>query len=365
MRIGIITIDGGTNYGGALQCYAFQEELKSLGHQVEIIRGTGKERIPLLLRLQSLFFSFTWKKIWNHLKRKAVVYLPDEIEEMSETFSKFRAKYYQASEHLPYSEWGEYTNRKFDVIIIGSDQVWTNLYDPVDVAFVGWEPEFKGIRLSFASCSAFDKIRDPFKKRRLTHLLSKFSEVTVRDDATASLVRKITGSTPKIVPDPSELYHYKEFVTEEKPLVAPYIFVYVLGSEIDGGHKEALRRIKAKYGNLKVVGVKTGNALTGVHAVADVMLSSLAPDQWVNCLSKATVVYTDSFHAVLFSIKFGVPFVGYYHKGIRASRLLYLKNRYNAPNIINKATEISEITAYKDCSDISVLRDFLERNGVK
>ena len=37
MKIGILTFHWATNYGAVLQCYALQEYLKSLGHEVEII----------------------------------------------------------------------------------------------------------------------------------------------------------------------------------------------------------------------------------------------------------------------------------------------------------------------------------------
>ena len=37
MKIGIITVHRAYNYGSVLQCYALQEYLKSLGHDVWVI----------------------------------------------------------------------------------------------------------------------------------------------------------------------------------------------------------------------------------------------------------------------------------------------------------------------------------------
>ena len=37
MKIGILTLQYGFNYGGVLQCYALQSFLESLGHEVQVI----------------------------------------------------------------------------------------------------------------------------------------------------------------------------------------------------------------------------------------------------------------------------------------------------------------------------------------
>lgn len=37
MKIGILTFHESNNYGAALQCYALQEVLKSMGHDVWVI----------------------------------------------------------------------------------------------------------------------------------------------------------------------------------------------------------------------------------------------------------------------------------------------------------------------------------------
>ena len=37
MKIGILTFHRAHNYGAVLQCYALQEVLKGMGHEVEVI----------------------------------------------------------------------------------------------------------------------------------------------------------------------------------------------------------------------------------------------------------------------------------------------------------------------------------------
>ena len=58
MKIGILTFHRGHNYGAALQCYALQEVLKSMGHDVWVInydyRNSGGGSYSLLSRKRVL-----------------------------------------------------------------------------------------------------------------------------------------------------------------------------------------------------------------------------------------------------------------------------------------------------------------------
>ena len=66
-----------------------------------------------------------------------------------------------------------------------------------------------------------------------------------------------------------------------------------------------------------------------------------SPEEWIYLIHHAELIYTDSFHAVLFSLKFGTPFIAYYTEAIRASRLKYLKEYYNLRNILESVDDIS------------------------
>ncbi len=343
MRIGVITIEAGTNYGAVLQCYAFQKLLKDLGHEVEFLR-VKPAPVSRFTMIRARLAVATWKDVKQLFHRDTFIELPDEKAEMNRVFDAFRDEFFQMSPILDKDTVGEYANAHYDTIIVGSDQVWTWLYNPNNSTFVGWEPEFKGCRMSYASCSAFSHLRDWSRRHEIAGFLSKFDYVSVRDVTTQKLIKNITGKDVDIVPDPSELYDYEEFRSVSVPIDESYIFVYVLGSEIEGGHKPVIEKIKSQYGDIPVLGVKTANKMTGVYAIADEMLENLTPQQWVSYLSKAKVVYTDSFHAILFSLKYGIPFVGYYKNLVRASRLLYLHQKYHNAVIISNSGKIGEIS---------------------
>ena len=363
MRVGVITIEGGHNYGGILQCYAFMKLLQTYGHDVEFLRV-----LPYTFGFVDYIRStFATRNLFSLLfgKRSHAIFSKEESDELTVVFDEFRGNCMNLSPLQTYKSVGDYANKHYDAIFVGSDQTWAGLYNRNNAVFIGWKPAFNGIRMSYGCCSPYEHIFDPFRKREISKFLNAFDYISVRDINTQKLIKSIIGRTVDIVPDPTELYKFEEF-TETEPIErGKYIVMYVLGDEIIGGHKNVLNKIKEQYGNIKVIGIKTCNANTGVHAVADKMMDSLTPQQWVNLIYNATAVYTDSFHAILFSLKFKKPFIAYYTLAVRASRLLYLKEKYNTNNIVSCAREISkaEVLNHKSI-DISFFDELMKKNGL-
>lgn len=332
MRIGILTFHFGNNYGGILQCYALQQVVRSLGHEVEIINfrpqsGRTLKHIMGRLREQPSLASILRLVRENYCAKKDTdPKLQDKKETSIAVCNTFREKYLKLSAPLDEETIGEYTNAHYDMIIVGSDQVWTSFYDRVPVYFMGWEPAFHGRKMSYAACSAYTKVSGR-RSIELARLLKSFDKLTVRDGSTAQLVKTLTGTAPQIVPDPSLLYDYSEFQEAEIVPVEPYILTYILGDEIEGGHQAALQKIKNEVGEMPVYAISIPGLGADIHPLADKVFSTLFPEEWVAMFRHAAYVYTDSFHAVMFSLKFGIPFTAYYRNMTRSSRMLDLKER--------------------------------------
>lgn len=349
MRICVITFPQGINYGGLLQCYAMASELRKFGHDIKFLdyrsEPVGKLR----------HFYETWKSsksTLNFLKRFAnsFKYYAGITPQWSDprrwdAFDEFRKKYIPFTPVLRASTIGDYLNEHFDAVIIGSDQVWTNVAATDKMLFGGWSPKFKGLKISYAACSAHKEISWRVKKTFKT-LFNDFDVLTVRDNTTARLVESVTGHSPRIVPDPTLLHDFKEFLTIS-PSEEPYIVTYVLGDEIEGGHKAALSKIKEQLGkDLKVIGIIAGNRGTTLEQSLDESHTELGPEEWVRLIAGASAVYTDSFHAIIFSMKFNVPFLAYYNSPVRASRLMDLKAQYGLKGIVRTVDEITELSRH-------------------
>lgn len=364
MRIGILTFHRGNNYGGILQCYALQQVLKKLGHTVEVIDYRHNDNRGLVRKLYSKYSTADnigelLSSLSDFICKHRTVPFDKTLNDASiKEFDKFRSTYLNISKPLDSNTIGDYANAEYDLIITGSDQVWTSLFDDPMVYMIDWKPQFQGKRMSYAACSAHKNLRGS-QRNVVKGCLSKFDLITVRDSTTQQLVKNVLGKVPQIVPDPSLLYPYDEFKTQKQ--TEPYILTYILGDEIEGGHDVALRKIKQQVGDLPVYAIVIPCNSRDITKYADKVFETLSPEQWVDMFYHARYVYTDSFHAIMFSLKFEKPFVAYYRNGIRSSRLMDLK-RKGIDSICANVNDIHEVsTIYKDTL---LIKDFLQANAI-
>ena len=366
MRIGILTFHRGNNYGGILQCYALQQVLKKLGHTVEVIDYCHNDNRGLVRKLYSKYSTADniggfLSSLSDFICKHRTVPFDKALNDASiKEFDKFRSTYLNISKPLDSNNIGDYANAEYDLIITGSDQVWTSLFDDPMVYMIDWKPQFQGKRMSYAACSAHKNLRGS-QRNVVKGCLSKFDLITVRDSTTQQLVKNVLGKVPQIVPDPSLLYPYDEFKTQKQ--TEPYILTYILGDEIEGGHDVALRKIKQQVGDLPVYAIVIPCNSRDITKYADKVFETLSPEQWVHMFYHARYVYTDSFHAIMFSLKFEKPFVSYYRNKIRSSRLIDLKKRgidsiySNANEICNISQIYSDTLLKRNFSIVDVIKD--------
>lgn len=366
MRIGILTFHRGNNYGGILQCYALQQVLKKLGHTVEVIDYCHNDNRGLVRKLYSKYSTADniggfLSSLSDFICKHRTVPFDKALNDASiKEFDKFRSTYLNISKPLDSNNIGDYANAEYDLIITGSDQVWTSLFDDPMVYMIDWKPQFQGKRMSYAACSAHKNLRGS-QRNVVKGCLSKFDLITVRDSTTQQLVKNVLGKVPQIVPDPSLLYPYDEFKTQKQ--TEPYILTYILGDEIEGGHDVALRKIKQQVGDLPVYAIVIPCNSRDITKYADKVFETLSPEQWVDMFYHARYVYTDSFHAIMFSLKFEKPFVSYYRNKIRSSRLIDLKKRgidsiySNANEICNISQIYSDTLLKRNFSIVDVIKD--------
>ena len=355
MRIGILTFHLGNNYGGILQCYALQQVLLGLGHSVEVINYSNTCQRGFFQKLHAKFSTANSIAGFLHtifemvVRHKAFSYDKSLNDASLKEFDKFRECYLNISQPLDASTIGEYANAHYDLVITGSDQVWTSLFDEPLVYMADWKPRFVGKRMSYAACSAYSVIHGK-QKNYIRECLNRYDYITVRDKTSQSLVHSITGVAPEVVPDPSLLYGYEEFLTKQPQ--EPYILTYILGDEIKNGHALALKRIKEAVGNYPVYSIVIPCNNQEIIKYSDKVFETCSPGLWVNMFYHATYVYTDSFHAIMFALKFQKPFTAYYKNIVRSSRLKNLK-------------DMGIASIYEDARSISSVMEVYSENIVK
>lgn len=365
MKIGIMTYHFAINYGAVLQCYALQQYLKELGHEVEIINFVPQ--------------NYSRKHFWqnNNLRHNIANGIKQMLlklrysSAMRKSFDDFTSHHLNLSAPISYTNFPEAMNR-YDAVITGSDQVWgPSRWDDLCYFFDNTH-SYSGRKISYAPCCAVNNASEIKKKSEIAQLLSEFYAISVRNKETHDFVFDIIGRNVPIVSDPTLLYDFSNLTDGIKPIIdGEYILVYILGSDIKDGNAEAIEKIKRHTGIKNVVAVILTENAPKIFNWATMSFYYASPIEWLLLFRDASFVYTDSFHGVMFSMKNNKPFVTYYKEKTRASRFLDLQERFGLNNVVtnledlatcldNGGAEIPYIERMRNNIDIS--KQFLEKS---
>lgn len=338
MKIGILTFHYGYNFGGVLQAYATQQVLKELGYkEVYVINCIAQpfkfKTVGIPRRITKNLFSILYLRFWKgRLTRKA--------------FCLFRKQYLNETPVVNYKNIAE-AAKDFDAIVVGSDQVWNTESQKHGLYFLNWKPQFNGKRISYAPCCGRNIIVES-NRNELIDALRKFSSLSVRNVETQSFVKSLTGKLAPIVPDPTCLYDFKELLSKVRMIKEPYIFTYTLGKDIQGGNAAAIDILRKKYPGRKVIASVIAYANPVDTSWADEVKYDLSPIEWLNMIQYADVVYTDSFHGAIFSMKLNTPFVTFISEPGRMARFIQLQEQFGVQRyIVSSLTELLETNPEK------------------
>lgn len=296
MKIGILTFHSAVNYGGVLQAYALQEEIKKIGGVPEIV----DYKTPYFAKRYSPVYipSFSLKKI-----AYALLDMPNVISK-NRKFKRFSNKFLKLSERAYdritiKSACGDY--QKF---IVGSDQVWNLQLTDNDTTYLldfcddnskkySYAASFGSSRLDSGAISVFqDK-------------LLGFQAVSVREEsAKHNADAMLSGKEARVDIDPTMFLSSGEW---EKCCVAPninekYIVVYKLNQS---QAFDCAKKLSEATG-LKVVVLQA--QLKGVP-YGFICKRKPSPEEFLGWIKHSEYVVTDSFHGTAFSIIFHKKFM--------------------------------------------------------
>lgn len=329
MKIGILTFHFGINFGGVLQCYALQMFLEKHGHIVEIINF-----IP-----PGFSYSAWWKgngysnAFATGIKKAAVRFR--YAKRQRNKFECFRKNYLNLSKAYSLESLSSISD-EYEALIVGSDQVWNPSQRSHAAYFLNPFINFQGKRISYAPCCAMKSV-DSKDFLTLKNSLLRFNAISARNIETQDFVWSLIGRKPEIVVDPTLLIDFDFDLGVNADFFSGFILTYILGNEIDGGHPAVISRIKNKCGNLPVYAIILSENKPQIFSWANKTYWDIGPAEWLMLMKNAKYIYTDSFHGVLFAIKYKKPFLAYYSEKARASRFIDLSTRYNLKTFIVKS----------------------------
>ncbi|MGL4800917.1 MAG: polysaccharide pyruvyl transferase family protein [Cetobacterium sp.] len=355
-KIGILTFSYGSNYGGTLQCVGLYKFIKkNFDKEIEVINFIPKNKYSL--KNLYLLGAVNYKKVDFKKLLIKIRYAKKTIEK----FDVFRKKEMKITKIFT-EENVDSKIKDYETVIVGSDQVWNVVGGLRETYFL---KNIENInKISYAACSGSDFYQES-DKEKLKESIEKFNHISVRNNHTYNFVKNLTDKSSEIVCDPSILYDYKEYLNNKKSK-EKYILTYILGSEINGGHIKVLEEIKKKIGVTKIIAVGIAYAGSGslqFYPWADEIRYDLSPEEWLNLINNAEFIYTDSYHGVLFSMKFHKKFLSYYSEKGRASRFIDLAKRYNVEEwIVNDSKEIFEKKSLEKTPNYKEIDKLLEEH---
>ena len=279
------------NYGAMLQGYALKTYLEKLGHHVSMVdhRHSDLTRwAPRSIAKKSIKSVLLYPKYL--LKWYLPTYIPKKLREYS--FESFLKKYLNCDNSIP--------DNQLDVIIYGSDQIWSKFNNGFDLVWWGLEHDCSIRKITYAVSMGIIDIDiddEPFIKKAL----SGFSAISVREDNLLhELVERNLVPKSKIcrVIDPVFLLDRDSWIKiHPKRIVSKnYLLFY------DFQVSEEIERIARYIANQKkLVIVRLTDGVVKKSFPCDYQYAS-GPKEFVSLFYYADFVVSSSFHGTAFSI---------------------------------------------------------------
>ena len=240
-----------------------------------------------------------WKKAFAH---------PEKLYPISQT----RYKSHQELESAAY-----------DVLIVGSDQVWNpHITNGMDMAF--WLQFGRADkRISMASSMGSHTMTQG-ERELVSNALTSFTSISTREPFCKEQLASLTDKPIKILLDPTFLYKRERWATQlasKSPYsqkTGKYILTFFVAP--DSSYKQRVQEYADMTG-LPVWSIQS-TIIKRTNCQKSILGATVA--DFVALIQNADLVITDSFHGVAMSLIMGVNFVAFKNTGnpVRVANLL-------------------------------------------
>lgn len=309
MKVAIMTLPLGHNYGGIIQNWALQQVLKKMGHEpITIDRrqgsaGQGYQTIRLGYRFV--------RKVMG--KRGAPINFERYFPTVFQNTQRFINKEINISESLKSTDElkTHFDNHIYDAVVVGSDQTWRPRYVPnVRNFFLDFLKGSPTKRIAYACSFGVDHWEYTEEQTRVcSELARQFDSVSVREESGVLLCKEHLGVDAQHVLDPTLLIEredYEELIGAKRLTgVANGVYTYFLDKtpeKLDMARRmsdelgEPVYSCQAKYKVSEEYGSR----------IEDYIMPDIR--DWLAGFANARCILTDSFHGMIFAGVFGKKF---------------------------------------------------------
>lgn len=277
--IGVVSLFGRNNYGNSLQRHAVHELVTSFGYKAVTLHTWKLSRGLISDHILDLLAVLPRRSMAAERRRR---FLAFDREIPVRRIPKRLLHWY---------------SQRLIAVIAGSDQIWNPQFYEFDpyVSFLEFASEKK--RIAFApsfgvgviNAAAQDMVRSG---------LEGFERLSVRETRGAAITASLLSKSCDVLADPTcalGFSHWESVASSEHVPNEPYILCYQLGTD-SGCFREA--SVSGNNHGYRVI--EMNNPKNKYFACG--------PSDFVGLIFGAKAVYTDSFHAAVFSIIGHVPF---------------------------------------------------------
>lgn len=282
-KIAIVTLFGTINYGNRLQNYAVKKIFENEGYYVDTL-NFKKSRI---------------KEATKRIRTEVLCFLGQARFVRESSFIKFNKnfinerKIYSSDELIPNTISNEY-----DFFVTGSDQVWNpqirvNQKNNFFLLFCRREQ-----RIAISPSIGVPKIPDSFLEE-YERGLKGFRYLSCREKEGCEEISRICKQECFHLIDPTLMITRNEWLDFSTKRSCPekYVVLFFLGN-IDNEIRKRINEY-ARSHSFEIIEINSTSS----------EYYGCSPNEFIYILSKAKMIFTDSFHATAFSINLHVPFI--------------------------------------------------------
>lgn len=376
MKIGILTQPLHNNYGGVLQAYALQTVLRGMGHEpINLKRVYHEKASPKLFFLHILSFIKCFCLIyllhdnsWVLMNPFKINYNPRRCPQplTKATLPVFVSNHIVESSPLFTSKELLRSLKEYslDGIVVGSDQVWREDYSPcISDYFLHFLPINSSLKkIAYAASFGTEQLNiSPQNIPACRNSISQFQAISVREKSGVDILAEQFGREAELVLDPTLLLSasdYDKLIDEEhlsrtSSGVVSFILDYT--SSKDSIFQSVLQHFPLS----KSIRLK----MHPLYQTSDCKVPTMG--EWLQSISDAEFVVTDSFHGCVFSIIYHKTFIAIGNKDRGLDRFQTLLENFGLTNRLvlsyndfkrNESTLMSSIDYSEVCTKHEALR---------
>ena len=305
--IGLVVVTN-HNFGSILQTYALQRVVRRMGASTQIIKY-AEGATSKICRFRNIEYATSRLKMiykrlaisLRHSRRKS------QLSERANAFREFINKELSFSELYTSLDSLSEAAKKYDIVLLGSDQVWHPMNPIMNFFTLNFVPENikKG---AYAPSFGVSSIPESYKKT-YAHYINRIDYVSSRELTGVKIIKELTNRDVPMVCDPTLLLtesEWEECLSDKVRIEEKYVFCYFIGNN---PNQRNLVKQYARKNNLKIVALlHIDEFIESDENYADYAPYNVGPAEFLYLLKNAECIMTDSFHASVFSLQFHRPF---------------------------------------------------------